>query len=185
MITLISGTNRPGSNTRKVTDFLEGLYRELGVPVKVLDLQDLPLELFSPAAYAQKPAAFAPFAQAVLDASGLVVVTPEYNGSMPGVLKTFIDHLKFPESFEGRPVCFVGLAAGMWGALRSVEQLQTIFGYRNAHLFPQRVFIPGVGTALNNQGRPAHHELAERLREQAAAYLNFVEKIRGTRLRHL
>lgn len=115
MITLISGTNRPASNTRKVTAVIEGIYR---------DLHDLPLELFAPGAYAEKPAAFAPFAQGVLEASGLVVVTPEYNGSMPGVLKVFIDHLKFPESFEGKPVCFVGLAAGMWGALRGVEQLQ-------------------------------------------------------------
>jgi chromate reductase, NAD(P)H dehydrogenase (quinone) len=31
--------------------------------------------------------------------------------------------LKFPETFEKRPVCFVGVAAGIWGALRPVEQL--------------------------------------------------------------
>ena len=48
--------------------------------------------------------------------------------------------LKFPESFEKRPVCFTGLGAGIWGALRPVEQLQAIFGYRNAYLFPERVF---------------------------------------------
>lgn len=183
MITLISGTNRPGSNTRKVTAVLEGLYRDLGVPTRLLDLHDLPLELFSPAAYADKPAAFAPFAQAVLDASGLVVVTPEYNGSMPGVLKLFIDHLKFPESFEAKPVAFVGLAAGVWGALRSVEQLQQIFGYRNAHVFPQRVFLPGIGGALDAQGRFTDADLTQRLREQAAAYVAFVEQLRGVRLR--
>ena len=42
--------------------------------------------------------------RAVLQAEGLIVVTPEYNGSLPGVLKYFIDMLKFPESFEQRPV---------------------------------------------------------------------------------
>ena len=183
MTTLISGTNRPGANTRKVAAVIEGLYRELGVPTRLLDLHDLPAGLFTPAAYADKPAAFAPFAQAVLDASGLVVVTPEYNGSFPGVLKLFIDHLKFPESFEAKPVAFVGLAAGVWGALRSVEQLQQVFGYRNAHVFPKRVFLPGIGSALDPQGQFTDAELVKRLRAQAADFTAFVETLSGKRLR--
>ena len=183
MITLISGTNRPDSNTRKVTAVIEGIYHALGVPTRLLDLHDLPVELFAPTAYANKPATFAPFSQAVLESSGLVVVTPEYNGSFPGALKLFIDHLKFPESFDARPVAFVGLAAGVWGALRSVEQLQQIFGYRNAYLFPKRVFLPGIGQALNADGQFVDAELAKRLRDQAVDYIAFVEKLRGIRLR--
>jgi chromate reductase len=183
MITLISGTNRPGSNTRKVTAVIEGIYRDLGVPTRVLDLHDLPPALFAPEAYASKPAAFEPFAQAVLDASGLVVVTPEYNGSFPGVLKLFIDHLKFPESFEARPVAFVGLSAGIWGAIRSVEQLQAIFGYRNAFVFPKRVFMPGIGNSINEQGEFTNADLTKRLQEQAAEYVTFVEQLRGKSLR--
>ena len=105
------------------------------------------------------------------------MVTPEYNGSMPGVLKLFIDHLKFPESFEAKPVCFVGLAAGMWGALRSVEQLQAIFGYRNAHVFPKRVFIPGIGQALGSDGQFVDPELTGRLREQTRGFVRFVDAI--------
>jgi len=58
----------------------------------------------------------------VLMAAGLHVVLPEYNGSYPGVLKYFIDMLKFPESFENKPAAFVGVANGQWGALRAVEQ---------------------------------------------------------------
>jgi len=184
MITLLSGTNRPDSNTRKVTALIEGLYHEIGVPTRVIDLQELPVEIFLPTAYATKPASFARFTEAVLSASGLVVVTPEYNGSMPGVLKLFIDHLKFPESFECRPVCFVGLAAGMWGALRSVEQLQGIFGYRGAHLFPKRVFVPGVGQALGPDGRFVDPEITGRLREQAEGFLPYVECLRGVCLRN-
>src|SRR5581483_2434743 len=124
MLTLIVGTNRPNSNTRKIARHLEEIYRELEVPLHVLDLAQLPPEIFHPSSYAEKPQAFHPFADAVLKAAGLHVVTPEYNGGMPGVLKYFIDMLKFPESFERRPVCFVGLAAGIWGALRPVEQFQ-------------------------------------------------------------
>ena len=184
MITLIVGTNRPGSNTRKVARHLEEFYEQQKVPLRVLDLAQLPPEIFSPASYAEKPASFAPFADAVLQSSGLHVVTPEYNGSVPGVLKYFIDMLKFPESFERRPVCFTGVAAGIWGALRPVEQLQAIFGYRNAYIYPERVFLPGVGKLLDANGRLQDEELLGRLGKQADGFVTFVEKLQGVMLRN-
>src|SRR5215510_13956092 len=123
MITLVAGTNRPGSNTRKIARHVEEIYAELKVPLHVLDLAQLPTEIFSASSsYAEKPKSFQPFADAILKSAGLHIVTPEYNGGIPGVLKYFIDMLKFPESFERRPVCFTGLAAGIWGALRHVAQ---------------------------------------------------------------
>lgn len=183
MLTLISGTNRPGSNTRQVAGQVEEIYRGLGVPLAVLDLARLPPEIFAVTSYAEKPKSFEPFAQGILNATGLIVVTPEYNGGMPGVLKYFIDMLKFPESFERRPVCFVGLSAGQWGALRPVEQLQSIFGYRNAFVYPERVFLPGIGDLLGGDGRLKNAEHVKRLRAQAAGYIEFVEKLKGVKLR--
>lgn len=183
MITLIVGTNRPGSNTRKVARHLEEIYAGLKVPLNILDLAQLPAEIFSPSSYAEKPKSFEPFADAVLKSSGLHVVTPEYNGGIPGVLKYFIDMLKFPESFERRPVCFTGLAAGIWGALRPVEQLQAIFGYRNAYLYPERVFMPGIGKLLDANGRLQDAELLGRLSKQAEGFVTFVEKLQGVKLR--
>ncbi len=174
-IVLISGTNRPGSNTSKITAHLDAIYRALGQPVQILDLANLPSEIFSPTSYAEKPAAFKPFSDAVLAADGLHVVTPEYNGGVPGILKYFIDMLKFPESFERKPVAFTGLAAGMWGALRPVEQLQAIFAYRNAHLFPERVFIPTVNDHLTPEGRLGNQETLARLRSQAEGFAKFVD----------
>ena len=140
MIFIISGTNRPGSNTRKVAAHVEAIYKSLSVKTQLLDLAEMPPDIFSPASYATKPAGFSKFTDAILAADGLVIVTPEYNGGIPGVLKYFIDMLPFPESFEHRPVCFVGLAAGIWGALRPVEQLQAIFGYRNAYICDRNAF---------------------------------------------
>ncbi len=177
MIAIISGTNRPGSNTRKVAARIEASYQSLGVKTQLLDLAELPPEIFSPGAYAEKPAAFKKFTDAILAADGLVVVTPEYNGGVPGILKYFIDMLPFPESFEHRPVCFVGLAAGIWGALRPVEQLQAIFGYRNAYIFPERVFMPGVGKLLNAAGDFANPEMEKRLEKQAGGFVGFVDKL--------
>ena len=183
MLTLIVGTNRPDSNTRKVAAHVDSIYAGLGVKLRVLDLAQLPPEVFTPAAYAEKPGSFAPFADAILQASGLIVVTPEYNGGMPGVLKYFIDLLKFPESFERRPVCFIGLAAGVWGALRPVEQLQAIFGYRNAFIYPERVFLQLISNLLNNAGRLNDPEIITRLEKQARGFIDFVERLKSVKLR--
>jgi NAD(P)H-dependent FMN reductase len=143
----------------------------------------MPLEIFSPSSYAEKPKSFQPFSDAILRSAGLHVVTPEYNGSVPGVLKYFIDMLKFPESFEKRPVCFTGLGAGIWGALRPVGQLQAIFGYRNAYLFPERVFLPRINDLLDEAGRLKDAELLQRLRGQAEGFVDFVERLQKIRLR--
>ena len=183
MITLIVGTNRPGSNSRKVAAHVEEIYDGLKVPLRVLDLAQLPPEIFSPISYAEKPPAFQPFAEAVLNSAGLHVVSPEYNGGIPGVLKYFIDMLKFPESFINRPVCFVGLAAGVWGALRPVEQLQAIFVYRNAFIYPNRVFLPSVNDLLDTHGRLKEAELLDRLKMQASGFIDFVEKLKAIKLR--
>ena len=183
MISLIVGTNRPGSNTRKFAAHFEEFYAELKVPLHVLDLAQLPPEIFSPASYAEKPKSFHPFADAILQSDGLHVVTPEYNGGMPGVLKYFIDMLKFPESFERRPVCFTGVAAGIWGALRPVEQLQAIFGYRNAYLYPERVFLPQINNLLDASGRLKDAELLGRLKAQASGFTDFVERLKNVKLR--
>jgi NAD(P)H-dependent FMN reductase len=183
MITLVVGTNRPDSRARQVAKHVEEIYAHLKVEVRVLDLADLPPEIFNPSSYAETPASFKKFQDAITDAHGLHIVTPEYNGSMPGVLKYFIDMLEFPESFENRPVCFVGVSKGMWGALRPIEQLQQIFGYRNGYNYPERVFIPGADKLLDpNGGRLKDAALLERLQKQAAGYVDFVERIKGVKL---
>ena len=183
MITLVVGTNRPGSNTRKLARIVEEIYSDLRVPRQLLDLAQLPPEIFSPTSYFEKPKSFRPFAEAIVKSSGLHVLTPEYNGGIPGVLKYFIDMLKFPESFERRPVCFAGLSAGIWGALRPVEQLQAIFGYRNACIFPERVFLPQVNDLLDESGRLKDPELLARLRKQAEGFVDFVERLQRVKLR--
>jgi NAD(P)H-dependent FMN reductase len=179
MITLLSGTNRPDSKTRLVTKQIDAIYSSLGLPTGILDLIHLPSDLFLPSAYARKPDSFSRFTDPLLASDGLVVVTPEYNGSMPGILKFFIDMLPFPESFEKRPVCFVGLAAGRWGALRPVEQLQQIFGYRNAFIYPERVFLPEIHRLLDEAGNFTDAEVVKRLEAQATGFAKFIGKLQA------
>jgi len=172
-ITIISGTNREGSRTLLLSRELAKLYQARGVETSLLDLRELPKDLFTPTAYANKPAEFDGFRDAVLKADGLVVVVPEYNGSFPGVLKLFIDMLPFPESFEDRKVAFVGLAAGYFGALRAVEQLQMVFAYRNAKLFNKRVFIPRAAQELSPGDGLTSEKTVTRLTEQAEAFISY------------
>lgn len=178
-ILIVSGTNRPGSNTHKIATVVLGHYQRLNVAAEIYSLCDLPAAIFEPTSYATKPPAFVPVQQKVLDAAGLHIVTPEYNGSFPGVLKYFIDMLKFPESFDRKPVAFVGGANGIWGALRPVEQLQHIFGYRNAHIYPDRVFIPGVKAKFDEAGRLTDTAIDQRLAVQAEGFATFIGKLKA------
>jgi NAD(P)H-dependent FMN reductase len=179
MILVISGTNRPGARTLAVARIVEQLLRDIDEEVELLDLHGLPSDLFDPSAYAAKPAAFEPFQQAVLAADGLLVVVPEYNGSYPGVLKYFIDMLRFPESLYEKPAAFVGLANGRWGGLRAVEQLEMVFQYRHAHLFGRRLFLPGIGQVLDDSGALTKAEL-DRLHVLAVGFADFCRRLSVT-----
>jgi len=177
MITLISGTNRPGSNTLKISRVVHDLLHGHGEEVSFVDLAELPAEIFSSSSYGDKPAAFAPFQDAVLETDGILTIVPEYNGSFPGVLKYFIDMLRFPDSLYEKPAAFIGISAGRWGAVRAVEHLEMIFQYRHAHLFGRRCFIPGVATVLDDAGQIKEQGLAERLEKTVLAFAVFCRRL--------
>lgn len=182
---VLCGTNRPEANSRKIAkhifDLLSARYasspldQKLG-PLLYMDLADLQQDIFEPSNYAAKPQWFTTKFQApILAAKGLIVITPEYNGSFPGVLKYFVDMLKFPESLVGLPVAFVGVAAGVFGALRSVEQLTTIFQYRNANVFGEKIYIPKVNEVIKPDGSIGAHE--ERLKTLVNNFTNFCDRL--------
>lgn len=179
MITVISGTNRPGANTRKIAALAEEKLLDAGEEVVLLDLVELPMELFDGASYATKPAAFEPFQDAVLAADGILTVIPEYNGACPGIMKYFIDMLRFPESLYEKPAGFIGLSAGPWGAVRAVEQLEMVFQYRHAHLCGRRVFIPNVAAALDPDGGFADPAIERRFGEAVAKFADFCRRLGG------
>ena len=173
MITIIVGTNRRGSLSSVFANEIASIYSSLNLHSNVLELADLPLETFSPDAYSDKPAKVLDFTEHVLNSSGLVIIVPEYNGSMPGALKLFIDLLPYPDSFEGRPVCYVGIASGQFAGLRPVEHLQQVFGYRNAYNFPRRVFVSSVHQVASQESGITDEELKTRLTDQAQQFIKF------------
>lgn len=175
MIVIIVGTNRKGALSRQLGGCLRDHYEAEGIDCEILDLAELPASVLDPEAYKSKPEAFErKFIAPVLAAEGLHLVVPEYNGSFPGVLKLFIDLLPFPEAFERRPTAYTGLAAGQFGALRAVEQLQLVFGYRNAFNYPERVFIPSSYSVFGEDGKVSDEDLDRRLRRQVVGFAAFV-----------
>lgn len=174
---IISGTNRPGSRTLQVSKLIQRLYKEEGETVEIIDLTQVGLEqVRGAAAYGDE---VPPVMQAEIDkinsADGLIVVCPEYNGSMPGALKYFIDHWKYPDSYEFRPISLVGLG-GRFGALRPIEHLQGVFGYRNAFIYPERVFITDIFNAMKD-GELTDQRLLGLLKSQVKGFRAFTEAL--------
>jgi NAD(P)H-dependent FMN reductase len=177
MFAVIAGTNRPGSRTRQVAAIVRDLLIADGEDVQLLDLAELPPEIFEPESYDRKPDSFASYQESILTTRGLLTVVPEYNGSFPGVLKYFIDMLQFPDSLHEKPTAFVGISSGRWGAVRAVEQLEMIFQYRHAHLFGRRCFISGVGGVLNENGRLVDPDLEARLERTVRGFVEFANAL--------
>ncbi len=181
MIIIISGTNRKYSNSLKVAKLVKDVYDLQHANSEIFDLSKLPQDIYLPESYGNKPKEFVTdYSDKVLKSDGLVVVTPEYNGGPSVALKYFVDMLPFPESFEFRPVCFIGVAAGASGAVRPVEQLQHIFGYRNAIIYPKRIFMPQIHKLLDENGNLLDDDIRSRINEQTEGFLKFVANLKDT-----
>lgn len=172
---IISGTDRPGSNALRISKFLQRQYAQLEAEAQVLDLQQFPLEKVMGGKYREELPEVARFVKPAVSADGLVLVIPEYNGSFPGILKLFIDYLPFPETLDKKPVALVGEANGSFGALRAVEHLQQVCNYRNAHVFPERVFIPRVKDNFDEQKGIENEFQQELLESQIKNFVPFVQ----------
>lgn len=176
-ILIVTGTNRESSNTKLVTDCVLEIYKQAGSNAEILNLAEIGSEWFEPGNYPVRNNKDRPEVKKWLEADGLVMVLPEYNGSYPGVIKYFIDMLPFPDVLLDKPATFIGLSAGHTGGMYSVGHLQTVFMNRRAFIYPVSVFIPAINDALINS------ELAEnyikRITSQADGFLDFVKKLKS------
>lgn len=179
LIAVVCGTNRQGALSRLLAQEAVEHYRRLGHETDLIDMLELPPSVLLPTAYKDRPADVQAIVDRFLRCDGAAFVVPEYNGSFPGILKLFVDLLPFPEGFDGRPCAFVGLAAGQFNALRSVEHFQAVAGYRNAHIFPRRLFIGNSFTQFED-GKLKDKELRQRLQDQADQFVKFVSAVRET-----
>lgn len=151
----IAGSLRTASFNRA----LLSAARELAPPeliIEVGELKDLPLfneDLESNGV----PAAVGALRSAVRRADGLLLVTPEYNHGVPGVLKNAVDWLSQPlrqSALEGKPTALMGASTGLAGTARSQSQLRQAFVLTNSPVMQQpEVLVARAHEKFDAMGR--------------------------------
>lgn len=140
MIEIICGTNRLDSVTRKIAAQYQNILAVKGKESTIMDLAELPADFIVSALYenAGKNPAFNIFREQIEKAEKFVFIVPEYNGSFPGVLKAFIDGMKYPGAFYGKKCALVGLSSGDQGGGIAMSHLTDIFNYMGMHVLAQK-----------------------------------------------
>jgi NAD(P)H-dependent FMN reductase len=82
-------------------------------------------------------------------ADKLIIISPEYNGSFPGILKLFIDTMPH-KALDGKKIALTGVATGRGGNLRGLDHLTGILHYLNAHVMPFKLPISGVAALISD-----------------------------------
>lgn len=170
MITLISGTNRPASNSRAVVNMYASLLDARGISYQILDLADLPADFTTSALYDNvgKDEGFNKLSGMIANSDKFVFVVPEYNSSFPGVLKAFIDGLAYPNTFKDKKGALIGISSGMQGSGLSLSHLTDILNYLGMHIMAMKPKFAHIennfdGTKLTNK---LYQELLEQHIEQ-------------------
>ena len=128
-IAVLVGSLRKDSFNRKLADALGRMAPE-GIEFTQLEIGDLPLynqdDDGAPAASVTR------LKKAISEASGVLFVTPEYNRSIPGVLKNAIDHASRPygqSAWAGKPAGVIGVSIGAIGTALAQQHLRNILAY--------------------------------------------------------
>ena len=125
-IVVISSTNRPNSNTLKVSKVYEDILKSKNVDVKILDLAILPENVAFGEVFGKRSEGYTQLLDKyVVNAKKFIFVVPEYNGSFPGILKIFIDSMH-PKFWENKDVCLGGIRKGRSWYNKSLNQFNGI-----------------------------------------------------------
>lgn len=151
MIGIIIGTNRHNSISRKVGISYQNLLTTLGEESKIIDLAELPQDFVFSALYhnSGKNEAFNDFQKIIDDTTKFVFIVPEYNGSFPGVLKSFFDGLRYPDSFNNKKAALVGISAGVLGNAVGLGHLNDILSYMGTDVLGLRIKLGNMNTHFN------------------------------------
>src|SRR3954451_17587314 len=127
------------------------------------------------------PAAVVAFRDAVRRADGLVVATPEYNGSMPGVLKNAIDWASRPRgtaAIDGLPVAVISVSPSPRGAQWAREDAEKVLRVAGAVPLEQSVGVPAVHAAVVD-GELSDADVERALRDLMSALVTADEERRA------
>jgi chromate reductase len=146
MYTIISGTNRPASNTLKVAKEYQHFLKEKGIDAGLLSLENINL--------LSRDAAFHRIENEIIKpTTHFIFIAPEYNGSFPGILKMLFDNSSSHTIWWNKKALLTGVSTGRAGNLRGMEHLAGVLNYLRVTVYPNLLPISIVNKLLDENGR--------------------------------
>lgn len=174
-IVIIAGSNRRDSSSTRMAHYVGKRLETGGHEVELWDLYREPLPFYDPDEEKQ-PESVIRLSNLVAEADAIVISTPEYHGSLSGVLKNALDYLD-AEHFNGKMVLSISSAGGAVG-VSSLQHLQVVV--RNVHGIncPEWISIGGDQRRFEDNGEPANAPLKARVERVLATFVNLSRKLR-------
>lgn len=166
MITLVAGTNRPGSRTLLLTQYYQSLFEAAGQETQLFNLAEFK-------SWQRDDAFMHQEAQYLLHAHKFVFVLPEYNGSIPGVFKLMLDISDIKLCWYNKKVMLVGLATGRAGNLRGLDVMTNMCHYMQMHVFHKKLPISGIQQVMNPEGQLHDQGVISQIKDQIQSFLSF------------
>lgn len=177
-VAAISGSLRKGSFNTLALRAAQKAAPE-GVTVEIVDISDIPL-YNDDLAKLGMPAAVARLKEQLAHADAVLIATPEYNYSVPGVLKNAIDWISRPPEppLNGKPVAILGASMGALGTARAQYHLRQILVFLNTFtLNKPEVFIGAAHTKFNAEGELTDEPTKKMLHDQLVALQALWKKV--------
>ncbi len=177
----IAGSLRKGSYNRSALRAAQNL-APADVRIEIFELEGIPL--FNQDEDAHPPEKVVQLKARVRAADAILFVTPEYNYSIPGVLKNAIDWASRPygdSAWEGKPVAVMGASAGRFGTARAQYHLRQVFVFLN--MFPlnrPEVMIGDADELFDDQGNLTDADTKERIRKLLQALAEWTRRLKGS-----
>lgn len=166
----ISGSLRQDSSTRRALSVALAAAARDGAETGWVDIHDLPLcDGREPDAYG---AGVEAFRAALRGADALVIGSPEYHGSLSGVLKNALD-LATPDDLHGKLIGLVATARGDAGAMNTLNHLRQVARWVNAWVLPAQVSIPRAADAFAADGTIVREGLQGELERLGSELVRF------------
>jgi chromate reductase len=166
MYAIISGTNRPAGNTIRVAEQYRQLMQKKGIETAFLSLVGLDVLERNPV--------FEQIEQDILiPAQKFIFISPEYNGSIPGVLKAMFDISNIKKCWWGKKALLTGVSTGRAGNLRGMEHLTGILHFMKVIVHPDKLPISQVDKLLDDSGTITDQSLLQAIDTQLNEFIEF------------
>lgn len=168
MITIVSGTNRHGSNTLKVAKEYQRILNEKGVQTGLFSLEGVNV--------AEHNAAFdAIEKEIIIPTRQFIFIVPEYNGSFPGVLKMLFDTGSSHNIWFNKQALITGNSTGRAGNLRGMDHLADILNYVKITVHPNKLPISQVNRLMDAEGKFTDEGTIKAINNQLDEFLNWMK----------